>query len=73
MTGTGVQSQLEAQLGGWQIYQTGQTREDCQIRLEVKAVQVVPEFAEWASTAPDGLLQVRAWLATAPSAVPPQS
>lgn len=59
----GVQSQLEARRGGWQIYQTGQTHgEDCQIRFEVEAVQVVPEFAAWASTVPDGLLQVRAWL-----------
>ena len=59
-------------MGGWQIYQTGQTiGEDFQVRFEVEAVQVVPEFAEWVSTVPDGLLQARAWLVPAPSAEPP--
>jgi hypothetical protein len=68
----GVQSQLEARMGGWQIYQTGQTAgEDFQIRFEVEAVQVVAKFAKWASTVPDGLLQVQAWLVPTPSAEPP--
>lgn len=68
----GVQAHMEARMGGWQIYQTGQTiGEDFQVRFEVEAVQVVPEFAEWVSTVPDGLLQARAWLVPAPSAEPP--
>jgi hypothetical protein len=69
-----VQSQLGArrgaQPGSWQIYQTGQTAgEDFQIRFDVEAVQVVPEFVEWASTVPDGLVQTHPWLA--PAAPPP--
>jgi hypothetical protein len=68
----GVQAQLEARMGGWQVYQTGQTvGEDFQIRFEVEAVQVVAKFAEWASTVPDGLLQLQAWLFPTPSAEPP--
>ena len=67
-----AQSQLATGLASWRIYQTAQTHgQDCQIRLEAAAVEVVPEFAEWASTVPDGLLQVRVWLAPTSSPVPP--
>jgi hypothetical protein len=71
----GARSHLETRMGAgpgsWQIYQTGQSHgEDCQIRFEVEAVQVVSEFAQWASTVPDGLLQVRVWLAPTPATAP---
>ncbi|KAB2344292.1 hypothetical protein [Actinomadura rudentiformis] len=60
-----VTQQLSTSMRPWLIYQCGLAgaQDDGQPLLCADVVQVLPAFANWATTIPDGLLRITPWLA----------
>ena len=58
-----VRGQLDAHFDEWALFGCGETRgEDGQVQISAQVVRVLPGFAEFAATVPDGLLTVEPWL-----------
>jgi len=59
-----VRAQLQQRQQAWGVWAFGNSStQEGQLVIDAEAVHVVPDFAAWAATVPDGLLRVHPWLA----------